>query len=153
MLLGLAALDAHAGRRPADADIDKAPPDNPPRSTGSRGPATRPTWSASPSPHPNACPRTARRRLARAVYRRADGIRARHGRHPACRGGKANRYFLRGFNLDQGGDFATRIDAVPVNMPSHGCGHTDLDFLVSELVEKKPALAQGHLRCGTSVTF
>src|SRR5262249_13098055 len=45
--------------------------------------------------------------------------------------GKANQYFLRGFNLDHGTDFATSIDGVPVNLPSHGHGqgYTDLNFL------------------------
>src|SRR5690349_14575188 len=33
--------------------------------------------------------------------------------------GKANQYFLRGFNLDHGTDFATSVDGVPVNMPTH----------------------------------
>ena len=32
--------------------------------------------------------------------------------------GKANQYFLRGFNLDHGTDFATYVGGVPVNMPS-----------------------------------
>ncbi|MGH8189677.1 MAG: TonB-dependent receptor plug domain-containing protein, partial [Steroidobacteraceae bacterium] len=31
--------------------------------------------------------------------------------------GKANQYFLRGFNLDHGTDLATSVDGVPVNMP------------------------------------
>ena len=35
-------------------------------------------------------------------------------------GGKANQYFMRGFNLDHGTDFATFLDGVPLNMPSHG---------------------------------
>ena len=34
--------------------------------------------------------------------------------------GKANQYFLRGFNLDHGTDFATYIDGMPVNMRTHG---------------------------------
>jgi hypothetical protein len=52
--------------------------------------------------------------------------------------GKANQYFLRGYNLDHGTDFATFIDGVPANMPSnaHGQGYTDLNFLIPELVEK-----------------
>jgi outer membrane receptor protein involved in Fe transport len=52
--------------------------------------------------------------------------------------GKANQYFLRGFNLDHGTDFATRVDGVPVNLPTHGHGHgyTDLNFLMPELVER-----------------
>jgi hypothetical protein len=51
--------------------------------------------------------------------------------------GKANQYFLRGFNLDHGTDFATRVDGLPVNMPSHahGQGYSDLNFLIPELVE------------------
>ncbi len=52
--------------------------------------------------------------------------------------GKANQYFLRGFNLDHGTDFATRINGMPVNMPSHGHGqgYTDLNFLMPELVSR-----------------
>ena len=51
--------------------------------------------------------------------------------------GKANQYFLRGFNLDHGTDFAFSIDGVPVNLPSHahGQGYSDLNFLIPELVE------------------
>ena len=50
--------------------------------------------------------------------------------------GKANQFFLRGFNLDHGTDLATSIDGVPINMPSHGHGqgYTDLNFLIPELV-------------------
>jgi len=50
--------------------------------------------------------------------------------------GKANQYFLRGFNLDHGTDFAFSIDGVPVNLPSHahGQGYSDLNFLIPELV-------------------
>ena len=50
--------------------------------------------------------------------------------------GKANQYFLRGFNLDHGTDFATFVDSMPVNMPSHGHGQgwTDLNFLIPEAV-------------------
>ena len=52
--------------------------------------------------------------------------------------GKANQYFLRGYNLDHGTDFATWVDGLPVNMPTnaHGQGYTDLNFLIPELVEK-----------------
>jgi TonB dependent receptor/TonB-dependent Receptor Plug Domain len=51
--------------------------------------------------------------------------------------GKANQYFIRGFNLDHGTDFNTRIEGMPLNMPSHahGQGYTDLNFLVPELVD------------------
>ncbi len=52
--------------------------------------------------------------------------------------GKANQYYLRGFNLDHGTDFATFVDDMPVNMPSHahGQGYTDLNFLIPELVSR-----------------
>lgn len=52
--------------------------------------------------------------------------------------GKANQYFLRGFNLDHGTDFATTVDGMPVNMPTHahGQGFSDLNFLIPELVER-----------------
>ncbi len=52
--------------------------------------------------------------------------------------GKANQYFLRGFNLDHGTDFATHLDGMPVNMPSHGHGqgYSDLNFLIPELVDR-----------------
>jgi outer membrane receptor protein involved in Fe transport len=51
--------------------------------------------------------------------------------------GKANQYFLRGFNLDHGTDFATYVDGMPVNLRSHGHGqgYTDLNFLIPELVQ------------------
>jgi hypothetical protein len=52
--------------------------------------------------------------------------------------GKANQYFLRGFNLDHGTDFATFVDGMPVNMPTHAHGHgyTDLNWLIPELVDR-----------------
>jgi len=52
--------------------------------------------------------------------------------------GKANQYFLRGFNLDHGTDFATTVGGMPVNLPTHGHGHgySDLNFLLPELVER-----------------
>jgi hypothetical protein len=52
--------------------------------------------------------------------------------------GKANQYFLRGFNLDHGTDFLTTVDGMPVNMPSHahGQGYSDLNWLMPELVDR-----------------
>lgn len=51
--------------------------------------------------------------------------------------GKANQYFLRGFNLDHGTDFATTLDGMPVNLRTHahGQGYTDLNFLIPELIQ------------------
>lgn len=50
--------------------------------------------------------------------------------------GKANQYFLRGFNLDHGTDLATTVADMPVNMRTHahGQGYTDLNFVIPELV-------------------
>jgi outer membrane receptor protein involved in Fe transport len=52
--------------------------------------------------------------------------------------GKANQYFLRGFNLDHGTDFLTRVEGMSVNMPTHGHGqgYMDLNFVIPELVER-----------------
>jgi hypothetical protein len=50
--------------------------------------------------------------------------------------GKANQYYLRGFNLDHGTDFSTTIAGVPVNTPTgaHAHGYADISFLMPELV-------------------
>ncbi len=65
--------------------------------------------------------------------------------------GKANQFYLRGFNLDHGTDLRTTVDEMPVNQRSHGHGQgwTDLNFLIPELAmrldyKKGPyAAAQG----------
>jgi outer membrane receptor protein involved in Fe transport len=50
--------------------------------------------------------------------------------------GKANQYFLRGYNLDHGTDLAISVDDVPVNMRTHahGQGYADLNWLMPETV-------------------
>ena len=50
--------------------------------------------------------------------------------------GKANQFYLRGWNLDHGTDLATFWDDIPINLPSHahGQGYTDLNFLIPETV-------------------
>ncbi len=50
--------------------------------------------------------------------------------------GKANQYYLRGFQLDHGTDLAGTINDIPVNMPSHahGQGYSDINWLMPELV-------------------
>jgi len=52
--------------------------------------------------------------------------------------GKANQYFLRGFNLDHGTDLAITFDGMPVNMPTHGHGqgYADVNWLIPELVDE-----------------
>lgn len=53
-------------------------------------------------------------------------------------GGKANQYFLRGFNLDHGTDFATTLDGMPINLPTHGHGqgYTDMNPIIPELIQR-----------------
>lgn len=50
--------------------------------------------------------------------------------------GKANQYFLRGYNLDHGTDMAIYVDDVPVNMRTHGHGqgYSDLNWLMPETI-------------------
>ena len=50
--------------------------------------------------------------------------------------GKANQYYVRGFNIDHGTDLATWVAGAPVNMPTHahGQGYSDNNFLIPELV-------------------
>ncbi|MDX2204550.1 MAG: TonB-dependent receptor [Hyphomicrobiaceae bacterium] len=50
--------------------------------------------------------------------------------------GKANQYFLRGFNLDHGTDLALTFDGMPVNMRTHGHGqgYADTSFIIPELL-------------------
>ncbi|MBN8980814.1 MAG: TonB-dependent receptor [Rhizobiales bacterium] len=51
--------------------------------------------------------------------------------------GKANQYFLRGFNLDHGTDLAITIDGMPANMRTHGHGqgYADINFMIPELIQ------------------
>ena len=65
-------------------------------------------------------------------------------------GGKANQYFLRGFNLDHGTDIAIFLDEMPLNLPSHahGEGYSDMNTVIPEFVkrvdfEKGPYYASG----------
>lgn len=53
-------------------------------------------------------------------------------------GGKANQYFLRGFDADHGSDVAFFVDDVPLNIVSHGHGqgYTDLQLIPPELIER-----------------
>ena len=51
-------------------------------------------------------------------------------------GGKANQYYLRGWNLDHGTDLAIFVDDVPINLPTnvHGQGYADLNWLIPETI-------------------
>jgi hypothetical protein len=50
--------------------------------------------------------------------------------------GKANQYYVRGFNIDHGTDLALSVAGLPVNLPTngHGQGYADLNFVIPELV-------------------
>jgi len=52
--------------------------------------------------------------------------------------GKANQYFLRGFNLDHGTDYSVMVDGMPMNLRSHGHGqgYLDVNGLIPETVER-----------------
>jgi len=75
---------------------------------------------------------------ARTAYRPGEMLEAMPGLIASQHSGegKANQFYLRGFNLDHGTDLATSLDGMPVNQRSHahGQGWTDVNFLVPELV-------------------
>lgn len=74
---------------------------------------------------------------ARTVYRPGEMLEAVPGLVVSQHSGegKANQFYLRGFNLDHGTDLRTSVDGMPVNQRSHahGQGWTDLNFLIPEL--------------------
>jgi outer membrane cobalamin receptor len=77
---------------------------------------------------------------ARTVYRPGEVFEAMPGLIVSQHSGegKANQFYLRGFNLDHGTDLRTTIDGMLVNQRSHahGQGWTDLNFLIPELVKR-----------------
>ena len=81
---------------------------------------------------------TADQVAAREVHRAGDILEAVPGLLTSQHSGegKANQYYLRGFNLDHGTDVASAVAGVPVNMPTHahGQGYSDNNFLIPELV-------------------
>ncbi len=63
--------------------------------------------------------------------------------------GKANQYYLRGFQLDHGTDLEATVAGVPINLPTHahGQGYSDINWVIPELVsvvefDKGPYYAQ-----------
>jgi opacity protein-like surface antigen/outer membrane receptor protein involved in Fe transport len=75
---------------------------------------------------------------ARPILRSTDILEAAPGlavvQHSGS--GKANQYYLRGYNLDHGTDLAIFWDGIPINLPTdaHGQGYADLNFLIPETV-------------------
>ena len=97
------------------------------------------TSSASPIPVPRE--RSARSELQdRPILRSGEVLETVPGviitQHAG--GGKANQYFLRGFNLDHGTDFAIFLDDMPLNLPSHahGEGYSDMNTVIPEFVQR-----------------
>jgi outer membrane receptor protein involved in Fe transport len=78
--------------------------------------------------------------LLRPHTRPADILQVTPGLYVAqhAGGGKANQYFLRGFDADHGTDVALSVDGVPVNMVSHGHGqgYADLNWLIPEIAQR-----------------
>ena len=74
---------------------------------------------------------------ARTVYRPGELLEAVPGLVVSQHSGegKANQFYLRGFNLDHGTDLRTTVDGMVVNQRSHGHGQgwTDVNFLIPEL--------------------
>ena len=74
---------------------------------------------------------------ARTVYRPGELLEATPGLIVSQHSGegKANQFYLRGFNLDHGTDLRTTVDGMLVNQRSHGHGQgwTDLNFVIPEL--------------------
>ena len=77
---------------------------------------------------------------ARTVYRPAELLETTPGLIVSQHSGegKANQFYLRGFNLDHGTDLRTSVDGMLVNQRSHahGQGWTDLNFLIPELTDR-----------------
>lgn len=77
---------------------------------------------------------------ARTVYRSGEVLEATPGLIVSQHSGegKANQFYLRGFNLDHGTDLRTTVDGMIVNQRSHGHGQgwTDLNFLIPELTSR-----------------
>ena len=63
-------------------------------------------------------------------------------------GGKADEYFLRGFDADHGTDFAIFVDGIPVNLPNnaHGQGYADVHWLIPEIVDHIDVVRRGRVR-------
>lgn len=77
---------------------------------------------------------------ARTVYRAGEMLEAMPGLIVSQHSGegKANQFYLRGFNLDHGTDLRTTVDGMLVNQRTHahGQGWTDLNFMIPELTNR-----------------
>ncbi len=131
----------HVVRRPkratAAAHATRPPIPAPATDTGSGAPNT----GGGPAPQPALASQTTltgQELNARPVTRPGEILEAVPGlivtQHSGE--GKANQYFLRGYNLDHGTDMAIWVDDVPINLRTHahGQGYSDLNWLMPETV-------------------
>lgn len=85
-----------------------------------------------PKPFTTASSRTVRDRdfALRVMLKPSDLIKVTPGLFTGqhAGGGKANQYFLRGFDIDHGTDLALWVDGMPVNNVSHGHGQGYADL-------------------------
>jgi hypothetical protein len=101
--------------------------------------ATAPVYQSEPENSASEQTRTGTRIIAQPAARPGEVLESAPGlvvtQHSGE--GKANQYFLRGFNLDHGTDLAITVEGMPVNMPTHGHGqgYADINFLIPELIQ------------------
>ncbi len=130
MLLGLRPV-------PAGAEADEAPPpDEAPVEVirvVSRQPTTATSTLTIPADHFELRPLESGGQMLEAV---PNLLTAQH-----TGGGKAEQYFLRGFDADHGTDLLVYFDGVPVNLRSHahGQGYIDLHFVTPETIDRLDA--------------
>ncbi len=83
---------------------------------------------------------TQKQLAARTIYRTGELLEATPGLIVSQHSGegKANQYYLRGFNLDHGTDLRTTVDGMVVNQRSHahGQGWTDVNFIIPEITSQ-----------------
>ena len=76
---------------------------------------------------------TGKQLAARTVYRPGELLEVTPGLIVSQHSGegKANQFYLRGFNLDHGTDFALSVDEMPINLRTHahGQGYADTNFI------------------------
>jgi hypothetical protein len=122
---------------PAPRRVASPPPETPALPEGTI--AAAPAYQAEPENSASEQTRTGARLIAQPAARPGEVLEAAPGlvitQHSGE--GKANQYFLRGFNLDHGTDLAITVDGMPVNMPTHGHGqgYADINFLIPELIQ------------------
>jgi hypothetical protein len=135
---------SHAARRRAARVPHRTPPAPAPQPQPSPAPAANagaPSIASGPPAAPSMASQmtvTGSELNARPVTRPGELLEAAPGlivtQHSGE--GKANQYFLRGYNLDHGTDLAITVDDMPINMRTHahGQGYSDLNWLIPEVV-------------------